>query len=67
MNYPQPLLLFADAEAGENPSEQIIRAERPGNFTQGMLSLAQIFGEQFACPGQGQLRAAMFQCRAGVT
>ena len=31
--------LFTDAEAGKDPAEQIIRAERPGNFPQQLLGL----------------------------
>lgn len=40
--------LLADAEAREDPPQQVIRAERTGDFAEGLLSLAQVFGEQFA-------------------
>lgn len=35
--------LFTDAETGKDPPEQIIGAERSGNFPKGLLSLTQIF------------------------
>ncbi len=61
-----PVGLFTDAEAGEDPSQQIIRAEGAGNFAEEMLSLAKIFGQQFSGPRQGQLCTTVFQGRAGV-
>ena len=39
--------LFTDAEAGKDPSQQIIGAECAGDFAQRLLRLPQIFGEQF--------------------
>jgi hypothetical protein len=39
------LFSFADAEAGKNPTQQVIRTECSGDFTQGLLSLTQIFGK----------------------
>jgi hypothetical protein len=40
--------LFTDAEAGEDPAEQVIGAECPSDFAQKLLSLTQIFGQQFS-------------------
>ena len=59
--------LLTDAEAGEDPTQQVIGAECAGDFTQGLLSLAQIFGEQLAGTRQGQLSAAVLKGGAGMT
>jgi len=37
--------LLADAEAGENASQQIVGAECAGNFAQVLLGQSQIFGQ----------------------
>ncbi|MCY1183567.1 hypothetical protein D9M73_241990 [compost metagenome] len=47
--------LFADAEAGEDAPEQVIGTESSGNFAQGLLCLAKVFGQQLTGAGQGQL------------
>ena len=39
--------LFTDTEAGKDPSQQIIGAERAGDLTQRLLRLPQIFSQQF--------------------
>jgi hypothetical protein len=39
--------LFPDAEASENLAEQVLAGEFPGDLAQGVLSEAQILGEQF--------------------
>ena len=37
--------LFADAETGEDPAQQIIRAERPRDLTEGLLCLTQVLSQ----------------------
>src|SRR5471032_1639975 len=60
-------LLFADTEAGKDPSQQIIRAERAGDLAQQLLCLTQILSQQLPGPRQGQLCATVLQRRAGMT
>ena len=45
--------LLADAEAGEDPTEKIVRTEGAGDLAQCLLGLAQVFGKQLACTGEG--------------
>ncbi len=58
--------LLADAETGENPPQQVIRAECPGNLPQGLLRLPQVFRQQLTRASQGQLCTAMFQVLTGL-
>src|SRR5690606_29153648 len=53
--------LLADTEAGEDASQQVVGAESAGDFSEGLLRMAQIFGEQFAGAHQRQLRAAVLE------
>jgi hypothetical protein len=53
--------LFADAEAGKDTAKQIIGAKCTGNFTQRLLRLTQIFGQQLTSTGKGQLRATVLE------
>ena len=43
-----PARLLADAEAAENPTEQIVRVKLAGDFSECGLRCAQLFGDQFA-------------------
>jgi hypothetical protein len=61
--------LFANAETGKNPPQQVIGAESTGELTQKVLGLAQIFGQQFTGTCQCQLhspcsREALAWCSA---
>ena len=40
--------LFADTKTGEYFSQQFVAADSAGNFTQMILALPQVFGEQLA-------------------
>jgi hypothetical protein len=53
--------LFTDTEAGENAPQQVIGAKGPSDFAQGLLRHPQVFGEQFAGPGEGQLSMPMLE------
>lgn len=61
-----PMGSLANAEAGENPAQQVIRAECSGNFTQHLLCLAQILCKQLTGTGEGQLRTAMLEVGTGL-
>ena len=52
--------LFTDAEAGKDPSQQIIGAEGAGDFPERLLGLTQVFGQQLTSTRQGQLGTSMF-------
>ncbi len=43
------LQLLADAETGEDPSQQIIRTHLPGDLAQRVMRQPQLFGGQFRC------------------
>jgi hypothetical protein len=51
--------LFADTKAREDPTEQIIRTELPGDSPQRLLRHSQIFCEQLSCAQAYQLLLAM--------
>lgn len=40
--------LLADAEAGEDPAQEVVGAECTGDFAQGLLCKAQVFRQQLA-------------------
>jgi hypothetical protein len=42
--------LFTDAEAGEDPAQQIIGAECTGYLSQQLLRLTEILCQQLPCP-----------------
>src|SRR5471032_876124 len=60
------MCLFADAEAGKDPPQQVIRAECAGNLTEELLSMAQILRQQLAGTRQGQLCMTVLQGRTGM-
>ena len=45
--YCYHLHLFTNTKAGEDSSQQVIGTEFSGDFTQHLLRLAQVFGQQF--------------------
>ena len=57
--------LLADAEAGEDAAEQVVGAEGPGDLAKYLLGLPQVFGQEFARAGQGELAIAMVQSASG--
>ena len=59
--------LFTDAEAGEDPAQQVIGAEGASDFAQELLSQAQIFGEQFSCARQCQLGPTVLKGSTGMS
>src|SRR5204862_4343525 len=52
--------LLADAEPGENPSQQIIRGELAGDLAQGVLRGAQLLGDQLPGTVLGELARGFF-------
>lgn len=40
--------LLSDAETGKNSAQEVVGTERAGDFSQGALGLAEVFGNQFA-------------------
>ena len=62
-----PEVLLADAEAGEDAPEQIVRAEGAGDLAERLLGHAQVFGEQFAGTGFGQLAQTVIQVVGSLT
>ena len=40
--------LFSDAEAGKNPAQEIVAGELAGDFVQGLLGAAKLFGDELA-------------------
>ena len=43
--------LFPDTETGENFPQQFVVADSAGDFTQAVLALTQVLGEQLSCAG----------------
>jgi len=58
--------LFTDAKAGEDTTQKVVAGEFPGDFAQGLLGLAEFFGEQFGFAG-GQSHGGLIQGVAAAT
>lgn len=58
--------LLADAEAGEDPPQQVVAAEGAGDLAQCLLRHAQVFGQQLAGAHQGELVAAVLEVLLGL-
>ena len=58
-------MLFPDTKAIEDAIQQVIGADLAGDFAEGFLSLAKIFGHEFAGGGRCQDRAGSLQVAQG--
>ena len=63
---PGPGALLANAEAGKNPPQQVIRGEFAGDFGESVLRQAQVFGQQLTGPVLLQLHTALVKKLAGT-